>query len=221
MSQIFRYALDELNQNIEPIKGKHAWCKLCGLEVLSVIPEKRAKHWRHKAKEGCDPWWENITEWHLSWQNSFPEECREIICQDPVTQEKHRADIITKNGMVIEVQHSSINVDERQAREKYYLSIYGKMIWIVHIYDDQNCRRYSDFRITLDIADMIGGRKLSLTDLRGKFFERWAGSITASGVYVIFDYGNKDLLWLRKKTGEKYEFDIVSRKRLIEQNGGR
>ena len=54
---------------------------------------------------------------------------------------QHRADIVTRKGTVVELQHSSISVDSIEARESFY----GKMIWL---FDVSECRpepRYIDF----------------------------------------------------------------------------
>ena len=40
---------------------------------------------------------------------------------------EHRADIISLDGAVLELQHSDISVDEVRARERFY----GKMLWLL------------------------------------------------------------------------------------------
>ena len=40
---------------------------------------------------------------------------------------KHIADIKTDSGLVIELQHSSMSLEEMQSRENFY----KKMIWII------------------------------------------------------------------------------------------
>lgn len=44
-----------------------------------------------------------------------------------VSRGEHRADIVAKDGAVIELQHSPISVDEILARERFY----GKMLWLI------------------------------------------------------------------------------------------
>jgi hypothetical protein len=58
----------------------------------------------------------------------FPEECREVVHQDPVTLERHVADVKTANNMVIELQNSPMSLPELRSREAFY----GRMIWIVN-----------------------------------------------------------------------------------------
>ena len=59
-------------------------------------------------------------------QRAFPESYREISHVAP-DGEIHRADIKTPNGIVIEVQHSSMSDAERISREAFYQN----MVWIV------------------------------------------------------------------------------------------
>lgn len=87
----------------------------------------RLWHWAHHGRRHCDPWWENETDWHRAWKSQFSENCREVVHFDEVTGEKHVADVKTRRGLVIELQHSAMPPEELQSREKFY----GHMIWIV------------------------------------------------------------------------------------------
>ncbi|WP_223825375.1 competence protein CoiA family protein [Halopseudomonas salina] len=51
----------------------------------------------------------------------------EVVLFDEATGEKHIADLKTDRGMVIEIQHSAMPVEELKAREAFY----KHMIWIV------------------------------------------------------------------------------------------
>jgi len=110
-----------------PEKNLKGHCPLCGQETLSKCGPKNRWHWAHKGRRHCDPWWENETQWHLDWKNHFPERTREVVQFDPQSGEKHIADIKTEGGVVIELQHSSMPLDELKSREAFY----KKMIWIV------------------------------------------------------------------------------------------
>lgn len=55
---------------------------------------------------------------------------------DEQTGEKHVADVLTPNGLVIEFQHSSIKPEELQSRNNFYKHI----LWVV-----DGCRRTLDF----------------------------------------------------------------------------
>ena len=61
----------------------------------------------------------------MKWKRLVPKHCCEVICQKD--GEKHRADILTESGVVVELQHSAISVDEIQERERFYGE---KMIWL-------------------------------------------------------------------------------------------
>jgi competence protein CoiA len=77
-------------------------------------------HWAHLAQADCDIWAEPDTEWHRAWQELVPATHREIVIGD------HRADIVTPDGTVVELQHSYLSPDQIGEREQYY----GRMIWI-------------------------------------------------------------------------------------------
>ncbi len=98
-------------------------------------------HWAHFNRKQCDPWWENETEWHRSWKNYFPEECREVSHISD-SGEIHRADIKTTTGIIIEIQHSHMSDEERISREEFYQN----MLWIID---------GSVFRKNFDIYHML------------------------------------------------------------------
>lgn len=108
-------------------KGKGA-CDVCGAETLAKCGEKKLWHWAHKSKKDCDPWWENETEWHRGWKEKFPEKFREIVHRCEVTGEKHRADIKSDKGIILEIQNSPISLEELRSRESFYKNL----IWIVN-----------------------------------------------------------------------------------------
>lgn len=99
---------------------------MCGAPALAKCGPKVMHHWAHAGRRNCDPWWENETEWHRSWKNLFPPECREV-CHMASDGEIHRADIKTPGGLYIEVQHSAMSEVERTSREKFYKNL----VWVV------------------------------------------------------------------------------------------
>lgn len=106
-------------------KGK---CEICNAETVSKCGEKVMWHWAHKSKLDCDPWWENETEWHRKWKERFPENFREIVHICDVTGEKHRADIKSDKGIILEIQNSPISLEELRSRERFYKNL----VWIVN-----------------------------------------------------------------------------------------
>jgi len=102
------------NERIEPQKGiKDATCPICGGIVIPKCGEQMIHHWAHKTTLNCDSWWESETEWHRKWKNNFLKECQEIIMYDVKTGEKHIADVKTRTGIIIEFQHSPMNIKEQ------------------------------------------------------------------------------------------------------------
>lgn len=124
------------NKKKEAEKGLKGLCPICQQPVIAKCGKYKINHWAHKSLKHCDSWWENETEWHRQWKNTFPVEWQEIIAIDENTGEKHIADIKTIGDMVVEFQHSNISEKERISRENFY----KHMIWIV-----DGTRRKRDF----------------------------------------------------------------------------
>ena len=106
--------------------GGHGLCPTCGATMIAKCGPRILHHWAHVGRRNCDPWWENETEWHRAWKNSFPKGYREVSHTAP-DGEIHRADIKTPTGIVIEVQHSAMTDVERQSREAFY----DNLVWII------------------------------------------------------------------------------------------
>lgn len=120
-----KYAIVE-NKKVEATKGVKGTCPNCGFDLIAKCGELKVNHWSHKGNRNCDPWWENETEWHRSWKGYFPKEWQEIVHFDE-SGEKHIADVKTKNGWVLEIQHSFMNPEERRSRNSFY----QQLVWIV------------------------------------------------------------------------------------------
>jgi competence CoiA-like predicted nuclease len=111
---------------VEAYRGAKGICPSCGSELIAKCGEVKINHWAHKGNRNCDLWWENETEWHRQWKNQFPKEWQEIVHFDE-KGEKHIADVKTKNGWVLEFQHSYIKPEERNYRNAFY----SKLVWII------------------------------------------------------------------------------------------
>lgn len=114
---------------IHALPGGRANCLLCGTELYTACGEIQRWHWRHVNKIDCDPWYAYKSDWHIDWQNEFPENWQEVVINEKGV--KHIADIQTPKGMVIEFQHSSISSSQIRERETFYQN----MIWIVDAED--------------------------------------------------------------------------------------
>jgi competence CoiA-like predicted nuclease len=110
------------NQRITANPNQKAICPVCNAEVISKCGSIKVWHWSHLSAEDCDSWSEGETEWHLKWKNEFPKEWQEVVVG------KHRADVKTSKGLVIEFQNSSISNYNIQERENYY----AEMIWLLN-----------------------------------------------------------------------------------------
>lgn len=108
------YATTAAGPDTEPSPGATGTCPLCGGPVLARCGQVNVWHWAHQANKDCDPWAEALTDWHRAYQRLVPAERSEVIVG------KHRADVVTATGQVLELQHSSISVDDIAAREAHY-----------------------------------------------------------------------------------------------------
>ncbi|MCY4584007.1 MAG: competence protein CoiA family protein [Chloroflexi bacterium] len=169
----------------EPSPRSRALCAHCSSEMIAKCGRVKVWHWAHKSRVNCDAWWENESEWHRNWKIQFPEEWQEVSHLDPVTGERHIADVKTDSGLVVEFQRSPIAHEELQSRESFY----GNMIWIVDGDRGSLDKSYFDMGLT---------RPLSFEPLvygvawwsQSRLFSNWS----ASQVPVFLDFG-EDCLW--------------------------
>lgn len=104
----------------EATPGGRGKCPTCSEDVIAKCGSILSWHWSHRTDSECDPWWEPVGPWHLSWQEEVPAIMREV------TIKNHRADIVSHDGTVVELQDSGISVEEVHEREQFY----GNMVWI-------------------------------------------------------------------------------------------
>lgn len=100
--------------------AQDAQCPTCGSSVQARCGQLNIHHWSHTNRTDCDSWSESEGPWHLDWKKNFPAQWHEV------TITPHRADIHTSGGVVVELQHSSISIEEIGEREDFY----GDMIWV-------------------------------------------------------------------------------------------
>lgn len=120
-------ALKDGQRSVPTTTGQRANCPECNAEVLSKCGEINIWHWAHITTVDCDAWGEPEGEWHLNWKKGLPLDWVEICMERD--SEKHRADICLPTGLVVELQHSPISVEEIQRREAFYRN----MIWIFNL----------------------------------------------------------------------------------------
>ena len=132
-----KFAIVGNNKHQKPAKGIKGVCPFCGETLVARCGNIRMHHWAHPSDSQC-PYKENKGEWHIDWQNEFPDDWQEVLLVDPATNEKNIADIQTPTGFVLEFQHSHIKDEEKTAREKFYKN----MVWVV---DGANWKKIESF----------------------------------------------------------------------------
>ena len=164
-------------------------CPGCGRPMVARCGEIRVRHWAHKGRRLCDPWWENETEWHRAWKDQFPADWQEIV-HTAEDGERHIADVKTDHGWAIEFQYSYLKPEDRRSRDTFY----PKLIWVV-----DGTRRKRDRAQLLNAWEQgvpVGpmGRN---SPVRRAFLDEcallreWAGS----NAPVFFDLGEMERLW--------------------------
>jgi competence protein CoiA len=164
----------------EAQRGLSAVCPVCGDPVIAKCGNIRRWHWAHRGHLTCDPWWEE-TEWHRGWKGEFPEHWQEVIHRSE-SGEKHIADVKTESGIVLELQHSALRPEERDAREDFYPA----MVWVV---DGLRLKRdRAQFFASLNAARVVNLKPLTFTFPlnKGALLRDW----TARRVPVFFDFGH-------------------------------
>ena len=158
-------AIDQNNRRIHPKKGALGICPYCKKDVKAFCGDINIDHWRHVVRDDCDSWKEAETDWHRSWKMRFPEEWREVILKK--NGETHIADIKTKNGLVLEIQNSSISVSTIAIREEFY----EEMVWLI------NAKK---FKSNFQLWSMV---KVKLQELEAIYY----GSHSYSNYYTTED----------------------------------
>ncbi len=129
-------------------------CPGCGRPMVAKCGEVRLRHWAHKGRLLCDPWWENETEWHRAWKDQFPADWQEFV-HLAGDGERHIADVKTGDGWVIEFQHSHMNPEERRSREAFYPKLICSLVRRAFSDDCRLLREWagSDAPIFFDLGD--------------------------------------------------------------------
>ncbi|ARV59517.1 hypothetical protein BZZ01_13555 [Nostocales cyanobacterium HT-58-2] len=143
------YANVDGEEKVLPTPKQKGHCPLCGSQVLSKCGSVVAWHWAHQNMKDCDSWAENESEWHLGWKLGIEKKYTEVGFTDS-SGERHRADISfplighsddapVEHRLTIELQHSSIPVEEIKQREAFY----KHLVWVLDARDFYISKRYS------------------------------------------------------------------------------
>ncbi|MCV0370502.1 competence protein CoiA family protein [Filomicrobium sp.] len=173
-----RYALVD-GQREEARPGLVGICPRCEEPVIAKCGPLRVWHWSHRGKRTCDVWWEPETEWHLGWKNRFPQDWQEIVHHSN-DGEKHIADVKTPLGLVMEFQHSFLDIQERNLREAFYRNI----VWVVD--GKRRKRDRKRFFDALKSSRQIGNAVFLVSFVEEGLPREWL----SCAVPVYFDFGD-------------------------------
>ncbi|HBS04393.1 MAG TPA: hypothetical protein DEA96_05480 [Leptospiraceae bacterium] len=178
----------------EATKGDRGVCIGCDSVVIPKCGQQRQHHWAHKSKKPCDYEREPETPWHRDWKNHFPEEWQEIL-QRSESGEKRRADVKTKDGIVLEFQHSPIDPEIRDARN----SVHKSVVWVVN--GTRLPREVEQFnRAVTDVTASTKHPRLKriLDTSKSGLLKKWSGCRSL----VVYDFQTTDeqerpVLWVQ------------------------
>jgi hypothetical protein len=105
-----------------------AFCPICKLDLVLAIYTNEKNRYRHKANTGCTYGQNQINDWHIEWQAKFKN--TEINYPELGL----RADVVLKNGLILELQNSPISWVELRNRE----SNYKKMVWLFNLTNEKH-----------------------------------------------------------------------------------
>lgn len=135
------YALDEITHlrviADEADKQNKYVCPICKEPVVLKQGSIVIPHYAHKVASNCDDT-NDMSDWHIEWQNRFPEETREVVIGN------HRADVCYGND-VIEFQHSKMSASEFIQRTIYYTGQGKTLIWIFDFQDENDDERIEEY----------------------------------------------------------------------------
>ena len=121
------YALTQSGQKIGAYPSGIGVCPNCRANVIAKCGELNIWHWAHQNRSDCDSWsYEPMSQWHLNWQEKFTPTNREVFISR--NGEVHIADIVGKNGTIIEIQNSPISTVDIEKRELFY----DDMVWVIN-----------------------------------------------------------------------------------------
>ncbi|RIJ45503.1 hypothetical protein D1614_22815 [Maribellus luteus] len=198
------------NDKVEAFPNGKGICEECGNPVFSKCGELKVWHWSHHKNPECDNWHEPETQWHYHWKKSFGKTNSEIVIEKDGI--KHRADVFTNSGVVIELQNSPIKPEVIRKREAFYGE---RMIWVIHGIDFRtnfkivkrspvkyirNYRwQYGDPQ-----SEMVRTVPNPIPTNEGIYEFDWKYSRSSwSGVTrpTFIDFGGKNLFWVKNGMG--------------------
>lgn len=194
------YARSEVGEKVLPKKHGRAFCPLCNGIVIAKCGEIYPHHWAHQSIRDCDEWYETESAWHLRWKSVFPKENIEVAITK--NDKRHRADIVSREGTVIELQHSPISIAMIRERELFY----EDMFWVF----DMAHAKHAFRRLAASSATVVSFKWSH---------PRW--SLIACQKPFYFDYGTKKMLCVTKLASTGFGTGYyVDRDDFILEHGG-
>ena len=133
-------ALDSNRQRISAYKattGGEYYCQICHEKVFLKKGAIKAPHFSHYPNKTCTDTfhYEEMSQWHLRWQDFFPFECQEVILRNEGVT--HRADVlIEQSKTVVEFQHSAMSSHEFDRRNGFYVSCGYRVVWVFDMLEE-------------------------------------------------------------------------------------
>lgn len=178
------YALNKHGEKIRPYIGARGRCPFCKETVIAKCGLINVDHWAHEAKSRSvcvSGEYESETEWHYTYKGLFPKHCVEVTVEK--LGRLKRADIKLPNGLVLEIQHSSINAKVIRERNAFH----GDIAWL---FDASG--PFADGRIHYYGMDGLG----EITNFSGKYewiqprkSIRYAGGEENNPVFIDIGFG--------------------------------
>ena len=213
------WAFGENDKKIEAAPGKEGICPLCQGKVFSKCGEINVWHWAHVTVDNCDSWHETETPWHLKWKMTFGKENTEVIIKK--NHKRHRADIKTKGGVVIELQNSPIQKSVIREREEFYGE---RMLWLINGIGFKENFQITDHNLNVEYINrhfqIIHENKNE--EQQKYFYWKYARkSWRDVKRYVFIDFGEATLFWVTDGMGTQSGNGIyVSKEDFILKYGG-
>lgn len=127
MSILIGYTKEGKNIHIYDYNDEEVYCCL-GHLLIAKKGNKKIWHYSHLNNEKEDCCNKEKSSWHLWWQTRVKKQYIEIHHFTRIDKKIYHniADIKNKDGIVIEIQYSPINIEKIKERE----TVYEKMCWI-------------------------------------------------------------------------------------------
>lgn len=213
-------------KKVEATPNSIADCHLCNRPLVARCGDVNVWHWAHLKDDSCDTWFEPETQWHKNWKLVFGTENSEILINK--NGERHIADVLTNNHVVIELQNSSIRKEIISARENFYGE---SMIWIINgipFKENIEIRESRFFEEDLyyskhnPLSRDFNRRYYETPRLEYQFVWNWSRkSWNGARRHVFLDFGDEDLFYITEGMGKKIgKGKYFTKREFVKKYGG-